>query len=171
MASSTRGGGSVPSSSPSPPSPAPLQARKRRQSRRGPRRPSSPSRASAAGSARHSPATAAATAPTGTAASARATSERHSQQRGSGSDSGDSRCPPRSVLDFDFEKLCSISLSHINVYACLVCGKYFQGESPLWGCWGQPGDGRDNGDTTGDTPVPSLVPGAMAVPVSPQAAG
>uniref|UniRef100_A0A2K5J279 ubiquitinyl hydrolase 1 n=1 Tax=Colobus angolensis palliatus TaxID=336983 RepID=A0A2K5J279_COLAP len=32
----------------------------------------------------------------------------------------------RSVLDFDFEKLCSISLSHINAYACLVCGKYFQ---------------------------------------------
>lgn len=33
----------------------------------------------------------------------------------------------RHVLDFDFEKLCSISLSRINVYACLVCGKYFQG--------------------------------------------
>jgi U4/U6.U5 tri-snRNP-associated protein 2 len=33
----------------------------------------------------------------------------------------------RQVLDFDFEKLCSISLSRINVYACLVCGKYFQG--------------------------------------------
>ncbi len=33
----------------------------------------------------------------------------------------------RSVLDFDFEKLCSISLSNINVYACLVCGRYFQG--------------------------------------------
>lgn len=33
----------------------------------------------------------------------------------------------RSVLDFDFEKLCSVSLSHINVYACLICGKYFQG--------------------------------------------
>lgn len=33
----------------------------------------------------------------------------------------------RSLLDFDFEKLCSVSLSHINVYACLVCGKYFQG--------------------------------------------
>ncbi|XP_031558310.1 U4/U6.U5 tri-snRNP-associated protein 2-like [Actinia tenebrosa] len=33
----------------------------------------------------------------------------------------------RHVLDFDFEKLCSISLSHINVYACLVCGRYFQG--------------------------------------------
>ena len=27
----------------------------------------------------------------------------------------------------DFEKFCSISFSRINVYACLVCGKYFQG--------------------------------------------
>jgi hypothetical protein len=34
----------------------------------------------------------------------------------------------RQVLDFDFEKLCSVSLSRINVYACLVCGKYFQGK-------------------------------------------
>ncbi|BEI83442.1 hypothetical protein CcaverHIS002_0400460 [Cutaneotrichosporon cavernicola] len=33
----------------------------------------------------------------------------------------------RSKLDFDFERLCSKSLSNINVYACLVCGKYFQG--------------------------------------------
>ncbi|ODQ64793.1 cysteine proteinase [Nadsonia fulvescens var. elongata DSM 6958] len=33
----------------------------------------------------------------------------------------------RSRLDFDFEKLCSVSLSNNNVYACLVCGKYFQG--------------------------------------------
>lgn len=33
----------------------------------------------------------------------------------------------RSVLDFDFEKLCSVSLLNNNVYACLVCGKYFQG--------------------------------------------
>ncbi|KAF8310573.1 cysteine proteinase [Clavulina sp. PMI_390] len=33
----------------------------------------------------------------------------------------------RAVLDFDFEKLCSISLSNINIYGCLVCGKYFQG--------------------------------------------
>lgn len=33
----------------------------------------------------------------------------------------------RSNLDFDFERLCSKSLSTINVYACLVCGKYFQG--------------------------------------------
>ena len=30
------------------------------------------------------------------------------------------------MLDFDFEKVCSISNSHLNVYACLVCGKYFQ---------------------------------------------
>jgi U4/U6.U5 tri-snRNP-associated protein 2 len=42
------------------------------------------------------------------------------------------KCPyldtiDRFVLDFDFEKLCSVSLSRINCYACLVCGKYFQG--------------------------------------------
>jgi U4/U6.U5 tri-snRNP-associated protein 2 len=36
----------------------------------------------------------------------------------------------RNVLDFDFEKLCSVTLSNINVYACLVCGKYFQGRGP-----------------------------------------
>jgi len=36
----------------------------------------------------------------------------------------------RHLLDFDFEKLCSVSLSRINVYACLVCGKYFQGRGP-----------------------------------------
>ncbi|CAG8721896.1 23391_t:CDS:10 [Dentiscutata erythropus] len=33
----------------------------------------------------------------------------------------------RHMLDFDFEKVCSVSLSNLNVYACLVCGKYFQG--------------------------------------------
>mmetsp|Transcript_4482 Transcript_4482/g.9640 ORF Transcript_4482/g.9640 Transcript_4482/m.9640 type:complete len:537 (-) Transcript_4482:876-2486(-) len=33
----------------------------------------------------------------------------------------------RQNLDFDFEKCCSVSLSHVNVYVCLVCGKYFQG--------------------------------------------
>src|SRR5689334_5470502 len=33
----------------------------------------------------------------------------------------------RSRLDFDFEKLCCVSLSTLHVYACLVCGKYFQG--------------------------------------------
>ena len=33
----------------------------------------------------------------------------------------------RAKLDFDFEKVCSVSLSNINIYGCLVCGKYFQG--------------------------------------------
>lgn len=36
----------------------------------------------------------------------------------------------RQVLDFDFEKLCSVSLSNLNVYACLVCGRYYQGRGP-----------------------------------------
>ncbi|KAF2665936.1 cysteine proteinase [Microthyrium microscopicum] len=36
----------------------------------------------------------------------------------------------RALLDFDFEKLCSVTLSNINVYACLVCGKYYQGRGP-----------------------------------------
>ncbi|KDD75219.1 ubiquitin carboxyl-terminal hydrolase [Helicosporidium sp. ATCC 50920] len=36
----------------------------------------------------------------------------------------------RKNLDFDFEKCCSVSLSPVNVYACLVCGKYFQGRAP-----------------------------------------
>lgn len=35
----------------------------------------------------------------------------------------------RTVLDFDFEKVCSVSLSPINVYACLACGKFFQGRT------------------------------------------
>ncbi|KAI0673596.1 cysteine proteinase [Trametes maxima] len=33
----------------------------------------------------------------------------------------------RAVLDFDFEKVCSVSLTNINIYGCLVCGRYFQG--------------------------------------------
>ncbi|KAJ1731027.1 U4 U6.U5 tri-snRNP-associated protein [Coemansia biformis] len=33
----------------------------------------------------------------------------------------------RACLDFDFEQLCSVSLSSSNIYACLVCGKYYQG--------------------------------------------
>jgi U4/U6.U5 tri-snRNP-associated protein 2 len=37
----------------------------------------------------------------------------------------------RMVLDFDFEKVCSVSLSNINIYGCLVCGKYFRGRSKL----------------------------------------
>lgn len=36
----------------------------------------------------------------------------------------------RAVLDFDFEKLCSVTLSNINIYACLVCGSYYQGRGP-----------------------------------------
>eukprot|EP00035_Acanthoeca_spectabilis_P011519 m.202756 g.202756 ORF g.202756 m.202756 type:complete len:623 (-) comp15366_c0_seq6:4237-6105(-) len=36
----------------------------------------------------------------------------------------------RNVLDFDFEKLCSVTMSNQNVYACLVTGKYFQGRGP-----------------------------------------
>ncbi len=44
----------------------------------------------------------------------------------------DKTCPyigtiRRDLLDFDFEKVCPISLSNLNVYACLVCGKYYQG--------------------------------------------
>ena len=31
------------------------------------------------------------------------------------------------VLNFDFEKVCSVSLSSQNTYCCLVCGKYYQG--------------------------------------------
>ena len=33
----------------------------------------------------------------------------------------------RRLLDFDFDRVCSVSLSNLNVYACLVCGRYFQG--------------------------------------------
>lgn len=38
----------------------------------------------------------------------------------------------RSQLDFDFEKICSVSLSDVNIYACLICGKYFQGQSSVY---------------------------------------
>lgn len=36
----------------------------------------------------------------------------------------------RHVLDFDFEKMCLVTLSTTNVYCCLVCGKYLQGKAP-----------------------------------------
>lgn len=36
----------------------------------------------------------------------------------------------RDRLEFGFEKVCSVSLAHTNVYMCLVCGKYFQGRGP-----------------------------------------
>lgn len=35
----------------------------------------------------------------------------------------------KEMLDFDTEKLCSVSLSNFNVYCCLVCGKFLQGRS------------------------------------------
>lgn len=43
-----------------------------------------------------------------------------------------SRCPyldqiDRRTLDFDFEKVCSVSMSNHNVYGCLVCGEFFAG--------------------------------------------
>ena len=44
----------------------------------------------------------------------------------------DEKCPyldtiNRKVLDFDFEKVCSETLSNTNVYCCLVDGKFFKG--------------------------------------------
>lgn len=36
----------------------------------------------------------------------------------------------RKRLDFDFEKICHITLSTNNIYGCLICGKYLQGRSP-----------------------------------------
>jgi len=37
----------------------------------------------------------------------------------------------RQSIDFDSEKLCSVTLTNMNVYVCLVCGKYFQGRGKL----------------------------------------
>lgn len=34
----------------------------------------------------------------------------------------------RQKLDFDQQKVCSVTLTNLNVYACLVCGKYFHGK-------------------------------------------
>ncbi|GAA5871373.1 hypothetical protein JCM8547_002649 [Rhodosporidiobolus lusitaniae] len=36
----------------------------------------------------------------------------------------------RPSLDFDFERLCSVTLTHNHIYCCLVCGRYFSGRSP-----------------------------------------
>lgn len=36
----------------------------------------------------------------------------------------------RHVLDFDFEKICSITLSRQRPYGCLTCGKFLQGKGP-----------------------------------------
>lgn len=43
------------------------------------------------------------------------------------------KCPyldtiSKKVLDFDFEKVCSVTLQNQNVYCCLVCGNYFHGK-------------------------------------------
>ncbi|CCG82112.1 Related to snRNP-associated protein [Taphrina deformans PYCC 5710] len=35
----------------------------------------------------------------------------------------------RSQLDFDQEQVCCVTLSNMNVYSCLVCGKYYAGRS------------------------------------------
>lgn len=35
----------------------------------------------------------------------------------------------RKVLDFDSEKVCSVSLSDSNIYGCLRCNRYFRGRS------------------------------------------
>ena len=35
----------------------------------------------------------------------------------------------RKVLDFDFERRCSVTLNYNHVYVCLVCGTFFQGRS------------------------------------------
>lgn len=57
----------------------------------------------------------------------------HSRQNDfySSTDSRSSSLTPlqinRPLLDFDFENVCSVSLSNVNIYACLVCGKYYQG--------------------------------------------
>jgi U4/U6.U5 tri-snRNP-associated protein 2 len=34
----------------------------------------------------------------------------------------------RHLIDFDLDQVCSVSLSNINVYGCLVCGRFFQGK-------------------------------------------
>jgi len=36
----------------------------------------------------------------------------------------------RAALDFDFEKCCSVTLGRVNVYCCLVCGRYLAGRVP-----------------------------------------
>ena len=41
----------------------------------------------------------------------------------------------RNVLDFDFEKVCSVSLTNLNVYSCLVCGRFFQGRGKNTHCF------------------------------------
>ena len=49
-------------------------------------------------------------------------------------DGGVKKCPylsdvNRKALDFDMQKVCSVTLSNQNVYCCLVCGKFFGGRA------------------------------------------
>ena len=50
----------------------------------------------------------------------------------------------RIMLDFDFEKVCSVTLQNLNVYACLVCGKYFQGNAMIDEAYLLSGRGRNS---------------------------
>lgn len=36
----------------------------------------------------------------------------------------------RKLLDFDLPKVCCESISNLNIYCCLVCGKFYQGRGP-----------------------------------------
>jgi U4/U6.U5 tri-snRNP-associated protein 2 len=33
----------------------------------------------------------------------------------------------KKMLEFDFEKVCCETLTNLNVYCCLICGKFYQG--------------------------------------------
>jgi len=74
-------------------------------------------------------------------ASALSTGPAAKRQRGPDYSAGGAmKCPyldtiNRHLLDFDFEKVCSQSLSNQNVYACLVCGKFFQGRGKHTACY------------------------------------
>ena len=41
----------------------------------------------------------------------------------------------RTILDFDQEKVCCVSLKDNNIYSCLVCGKYFHGKGKTTPCY------------------------------------
>lgn len=50
------------------------------------------------------------------------------------------KCPyldtvTRQNLDFDMDKVCSVSLTNLNVYCCLVCGCFLQGRGPQTPCY------------------------------------
>ena len=41
----------------------------------------------------------------------------------------------KAILDFDQEKVCSVSLKDNNIYSCLICGKYFHGKGKTTPCY------------------------------------